>query len=207
MNDDFLTNAPDSPASRGERAAAAIGSSTLLNLLEAMIQLSERNQREHKVFTQDLKSVRNDLQGSFREFIDQTQKAYQHLRKEVHGEKRVSLALLNELLDLGMDLEHITAARPRIGDNMSTEEIEAAARWADSIEVQSRKVQSALLRHGIHPYDAVIGSPYDPKLHERIGSKRVEGMGPLLIAEQHQRGYASQQPEFVLRRPQVFVTE
>src|SRR5262245_9605355 len=126
MNDDFLTNAPDSPASRGERVAAAIGSSTLLNLLEAMIQLSERNQREHKGFTQDLKSVRNDLQGSFREFIDQTQKAYQHLRKEVHGEKRVSLALLNELLDLGMDLEHITAARPRIGDNMSTEEIEAA---------------------------------------------------------------------------------
>jgi hypothetical protein len=32
-------------------------------------------------------------------------------------------------------------------------------------------------------------------------------MGPLLVAEQRQRGYASQQPELVLRRPQVYVTE
>ena len=41
----------------------------------------------------------------------------------------------------------------------------------------------------------------------RVGSKRVEGMGPLLIAEQREHGYASQQPEFVLRRPKVVVSE
>ena len=67
--------------------------------------------------------------------------------------------------------------------------------------------QAALLRHGIQPYDAVIGSPYNPALHERVGSKRAEGMGPLLVAEQRERGYASQQPEFVLRRPKVIVSE
>ena len=65
----------------------------------------------------------------------------------------------------------------------------------------------ALLRHGLHPYDAVISSPYNPALHERVGSARVEGMGPLLVAEQKERGYASQQPEFVLRRPKVIVSE
>ena len=57
------------------------------------------------------------------------------------------------------------------------------------------------------PYDAVIGSAYDPRLHERVGSKRAEGMGPLLVAEQQERGYASAQPDFVLRRPKVIVSE
>ena len=52
-----------------------------------------------------------------------------------------------------------------------------------------------------------VSSPYNPALHERVGSKRVEGMNPNLIAEQRERGYASQQPEFVLRRPKVIVSE
>ncbi len=207
MSEDFSTLASEGAGSLAERAALAVGSSTMLSLLEAMIQLSERNQREHKVFTQDLKAVRDALTASFRGFVEETQKAYQQLRKEVHGEKRISLVLLNELLEIGQDLEHLTAAKPKAGDGMSAEDIQSLVSWADSVAVQSRKVQSALLRHGIHPYDAVIGSAYNPALHERVGTRRVEGMGPLLIAEQQQRGYASQQPEFVLRRPQVYVTE
>jgi len=201
MNDDLAMNTPE------ERAVHTLGSSTLYNLLEAMIQLSERNQREHKLFTKDLKDVRDAMLGSFNNFADLTQKAYQQLRKEVHGEKRVSLVLLNELLELGQDLHEVAVARPPIHASMTPEEVEAVVRWADAVEVQSRKVEAAMTRHGIHPYDAVIGAAYDPKLHERVGSKRVEGMGPLLVAEQRQRGYASAQPEFVLRRPQVYVTE
>ena len=46
-----------------------------------------------------------------------------------------------------------------------------------------------------------------PGALERVGSKRVEGMGPLLVAEQRQSGLASAQPEFVLRRPKVIVSE
>ncbi|MBY0231046.1 MAG: nucleotide exchange factor GrpE, partial [Gemmataceae bacterium] len=83
----------------------------------------------------------------------------------------------------------------------------AVAKWMEAVEVESRKVDAALKRHGIHAYDAVIATPYDPKLHERVGSKRVEGLGPLMVAEQRQAGYASQQPEFVLRRPKVVVSE
>ena len=64
-------------------------------------------------------------------------------------------------------------------------------RRADAVEVQCRKVGASLVRHGIHRYDAVIGSPYNPAMHERAGSKRVDGMDGLRIAEQVQHGYAS----------------
>jgi molecular chaperone GrpE (heat shock protein) len=207
MSDDLSTGLPDSLPSPRERLAASVGSSTLLALLEAMIQLAERNKAEHKLFGQDLRAVRDAVKENYNAFAGEMQKAFQQMRKEFHGEKRVSLALLNELLELGLDVEQIAAARPRIAEGMSAEEVLAVTRWADAVEVQSRKVQAALMRHGIHPYDAVVGSPYNPALHERVGTRRVEGMGPLLIAEQRQHGYASQQPEFVLRRPQVYVTE
>ena len=97
------------------------------------------------------------------------------------------------------------AARPKV--ELSGEEGAALSRWADGVEVQSRKVAAALIRHGIHRYDAVIGSPYNPAMHERVGSKRVDGLEALRVAEQTQHGFASQQPGFVLRRPKVIVTE
>ena len=200
MNDDLAPEA--------SRAAAppvgdepTLGMSALYKLFEAFIALRERNERQHKLFEQSLTRSRDDIKGSFNSFAADTQRAYQQLRQEIHGEKKVSLALLNELLEIGQDLEAIVAARPDPGQQ------EALTRWTEAVEIESRKVQSALARHGILPYDAVISSPYNPALHERVGSARVEGMGPLLVAEQRERGYASQQPEFVLRRPKVIVSE
>ncbi|HKI35654.1 MAG TPA: nucleotide exchange factor GrpE [Gemmataceae bacterium] len=200
MSDDFVTDSTreEPPARAG---LPTLGGSTIFRLCEEVIALREMNNRQHKLFDQAMIKARDEMQRSFNSFAGDTQRAYQQLRQEIHGEKRVSLALLNELLELGMDLQHIVASRPAANDP------EAVARWADAVEVESRKVQAALLRHGIQPYDAVIGSAYDPKLHERVGSQRAEGMGPLLIAEQRERGYASQQPEFVLRRPKVIVSE
>ena len=178
-----------------------LGSSSIYRLCEEVIALRETNHRQHKVFEQTLAKVRDALQASFNSFAADTQRAYQQLRQETHGDKRISLALLNELLDVGSELEQIVAARPR-PDNP-----EAVTRWADAVAVEARKVQDALRKHGIHPYDAVVGSAYNPALHERVGSKRMEGMDALRIAEQREHGYASQQPEFVLRRPKVIVTE
>src|SRR5262245_29283433 len=114
MSEDVFKNLSESDGTRSS-LAPTLGASTLFNLLEAMVQLAERNQREHKVFSQDVKSVRDSLQGSFNNFAAETQKAYQQLRKEIHGEKRISLVLFNELLEVGQDLEHVVAARPRIG--------------------------------------------------------------------------------------------
>jgi molecular chaperone GrpE (heat shock protein) len=178
-----------------------LGTSTIFRLCEEVIALREMNNRQHKLFEQTLQKSRDAIQVSFNSFAADTQRAYQQLRQEIHGEKRVSLSLLNELLEINHDLELIVAARPKPDDAQAT------TRWADAVEVQSRKVQAILLRHGIHPYDAIIGAAYNPALHERVGSHRVEGMDALRIAEQRECGYASQQPEFVLRRPKVIVTE
>lgn len=181
-----------------------LGMSSVYRLFEAFIALREKNTREHKVFENTVTRARDSLQDSFNTFAAQTQKAYQQLRHEFQGEKRASLTLLNELLDLAIELNHIVASQPQLPP---APEFELLRRWMRSLEVQNRKVQDSLHRHGIHRYDAVIGAPYDPKLHERVGSKRVDGLEALRIAEQRERGYASQQPEFVLRRPKVIVTD
>jgi molecular chaperone GrpE (heat shock protein) len=183
------------------RDNGTVWSSSLYRVCEELIVLREKNDRRLKLFEQTVTKVRDALQASFNSFAGDTQRAYQQLRQELHGEKRVSLALLNELLDVGLDLLQIVAARPAAGDAV------ALARWADGVEVEARKVEAALRRHGIHPYDAVIASPYNPALHERIGSRRAEGMDALRIVEQREPGYASQQPEFVLRRPKVIISE
>ena len=207
MNSDMLPSYPSPekeqepappPASRGN---STLGASSIYRLCEEVIALRETNSRQHKLFEQTLSKTRDALQTTFNNFAADTQRAYQQLRQEIHGEKRISLALLNELMEVGFDLERIIAARPPADD------AEAVARWMETIEVESRKIQAALLRNGLQPYDAVIGSAYNPALHERVGSKRVEGMDPLRVAEQLEHGYASQQPEFVLRRPKVIVTE
>src|SRR5262249_29167653 len=161
----------------------------------------ERNTRQHTKFERQMNAVRDDLKTSFNSFAADTQRAYQQLRQETVGEKKVSLALLNELLEIGQDLEHIVAAKPSLDD------VAALKAWAESIEVESRKGQAALLRHGIFPYEAKVADPYDPKFDERVGKVRVEGLGPNLVAEVVEKGYASQQPDFVLRRPKVKVSE
>ena len=201
MNDEFknpltLTNDPDAPT---------LGMSSVYRLFEAFIGLREKNERQHKLFEQTLNRARDSLQSSFNTFAAETQKAYQQMRQEMVGEKKFSLSLLNELLDLAIELDHIVAARPAAPAVGA--EGEVLERWMAAIEIQNRKVQDSLRKYGIHPYDAVVGAPYNPALHERVGAKRLEGMDALRVAEQVQRGYASQQPEFMLRRPKVLVTE
>jgi molecular chaperone GrpE (heat shock protein) len=200
MNDDIkaLPSAPDA-----ETPPQSM--SSIYRLFEAFIALREKNERQHKFFEQTLKQARDSLQGSFNTFAADTQKAYQQLKQDVQGEKRFSLALLNELLDLAIELDHIVSSAPEGLNGSSTEE--TCQRWLEAVKIQNRKVQDALKRFGVHPYDAVIGAPYNPALHERVGSMRLDGMDGLRIAQQRERGYASQQPEFILRRPKVLVTE
>jgi molecular chaperone GrpE (heat shock protein) len=201
MNGEFPQSAAGDLEAGTTRELDTLGSSTIYKLCEEVIALREYDKRQLRSLEQTLNKVRDELKTSFNSFAADTQRAYQQLRQETHGEKRVSMALLNELLEFAHDMQVIVLARPAFDD------AEAVQRWSEAIEVQSRKVDAALLRHGIHPYDAVISSPYNPAIHERVGSKRVEGMGPLLVAEQVERGYGSQQPEFVLRRPKVIVSE
>jgi hypothetical protein len=178
-----------------------IWSSTLYRVCQEMIELRETTKRQLKLFEQTLNKQRDAVQGGFNSFAADTQRAYQQLRQEITAEKRFSLLLLNELLDIGIDLQRIVAARPH-GDIA-----EALAAWGDSVEVEMRKVHALLAQHGIHPYDAVVGQPYSPALHERVGGTRLEGLGPMQVAEQREGGWASQAPDFTLRRPKVLVSE
>jgi molecular chaperone GrpE (heat shock protein) len=203
MNDDFKEYKTPLKAP-AEPDVPTMGMSSVYRLFEAFIALREKNERQHRLFEQTLNRTRDSLESRFNSFASETQKAYQQLRQEVVGEKKFSLALLNELLDLALELDHILTARPSVPDGP---EADLWRRWLEALEIQDRKIQETLVRFGIHPYDAVIGASYDPKLHERVGSRRVDGMDALRIAEQRERGYASQQPEFVLRRPKVIVTE
>jgi molecular chaperone GrpE (heat shock protein) len=201
MNDAFLPSTAGGSEAGTSRAPDTLGSSTLYKLCEEVIALREYDKRQLRSLEQTLNKVRDELKTSFNSFAADTQRAYQQFRQELHGEKRVSVALLKELIETAHDLQAIVAARPDAKD------VEAVQRWIEAVEIESRKLDAALLKHGVQPYDAVISSPYNPALHERIGSKRVEGMTPLLVAEQVERGYASQQPEFVLIRPKIIVSE
>lgn len=115
------------------------GTSSLYRLFEAFIGLRERNERQHKLFEQSLAKARDTLQASFNSFAADTQRAYQQLRQEITGEKRISLVLLNELIELGFELEQIASARPRLsipgeaGEAIATGLMQwksSAARWA-----------------------------------------------------------------------------
>jgi molecular chaperone GrpE (heat shock protein) len=179
----------------------SVAPSTIQRLVEEMIALRETTARQLKFFDQSLRQTREETTTNFNNFVNETTRVYQQTRQELHGEKRNALALQNELLEIALDLARIMSAKPAATD------ANAMTAWAESVGVLTRKVETMLERHGILPYDAQISSPYNPALHERVGNKKVDGMGPLLVAEQLERGYASAQPEFVLRRPKVLVSE
>jgi molecular chaperone GrpE (heat shock protein) len=181
--------------------ARGVAPSTTQRLLEEMIALRETTGRQLKFFDQTVRQLKDESTTNFTNFVTETTKAYQSMRTELHGEKRHALAVQTELLEIAFDLARIVKARPAEGDAAGL------FAWSESVGVLSRKVEQIIARHGIQEYHAVIGSAYNPAIHERIGNKRVEGMGPLLVAEEMEPGFASQQPEFVLRRPKVLVTE
>src|SRR6516225_9483763 len=106
MSDAFLPGATSADAATA-RNDHTLGSSTIFRLCEEVIALREMNNRQHKLFDQTLAKTRDDLKSSFNSFAADTQRAYQQLRQETHGEKRVSMALLNELLEVAHDMQVI----------------------------------------------------------------------------------------------------
>src|SRR5439155_2582077 len=88
MNHDLKTLAAT------DNDAATLGMSSVYRLFEAFIGMREKNERQHKLFDQTLTRARDTLQSSFNAFAADTQKAFQNLRNEIHGEKRFSLSLL-----------------------------------------------------------------------------------------------------------------
>jgi len=200
MSDDILQGAGKEPLT-ASGDLQTLGSSTLCRLIEEMIRMRGRNEAQHKLFESTLTKVRDEMKSSFNSFAADTQRAYQQLRQDVQGEKKHNLTLLMTLLELSVELEHLTNVRPDLDDR------DAVGRWAEAVGVQSRKIKAALKQHGVVEYNAQVGSPYNPALHERVGSARFEGLGPLLVGEQKEPGYASSMSDFKLVRAKVIVSE
>jgi molecular chaperone GrpE (heat shock protein) len=194
---------PRSELDAAPRDDNTLGSSTLHELCAEMIRLREKNDRQHKLFDQTLTKVREALQSSFNSFAADTQRAYQQLRQEMQGEKKFSLGILTTLLEIGQELEHLRA----IGETLDPTKPESVKGYLDGIAVQSRKVQASLKQVGIVPYEPQPGTPYNPALHERVGSARFEGIPPLMVGRTAEPGFASQQPDFKLVRAKVIVSE
>ena len=116
MSEDLQVSAEPTRAGRDSRDNQTLGSSTIYKLCEELISLRERNNRQHQEFERKMNGVRDELKGSFNSFAADTQRAYQQLRQELTGEKRASLALFNEFLDVALDLQHIIEARPQPED-------------------------------------------------------------------------------------------
>jgi molecular chaperone GrpE (heat shock protein) len=200
MNDDYPLGSETPAAGREDHT---LGSSTIYRLCEEVIALREYDKRQLRSLEQTLAKVRDELKTSFNSFAADTQRAYQGLRQEVQGEKKFSLNLLLTVLEIGQELEHLT----KVGGEVDPANPEAVKGFVEGVAVQSRKVQATLKRLGVVPYEPQLGSAYDPKLHERVGSDRFEGMGPLLVGKVVEPGYASQQPDFKLVRAKVIVSE
>src|SRR3954464_13776158 len=130
MNDLSPSDEPRDSSMRPSMEELTQGTSSLYRLFEAFIALREKNERQHKLFEQSLAKSRDSIQASFNSFAADTQRAYQQLRQEFHGEKRVALVMLNELMELGLDLEQIVQHRPQ--GKLPGEEGEKAARWMDA---------------------------------------------------------------------------
>lgn len=194
-------SSPETPAVVSD-VVESVAEPTLRRLCAELISMRERNDRQHRLFEQTISKLQDDFQGRFAQFALETQQAYQRLRDELNADKRLSVALLNSLVDLNLDLQRIEQSRPS-----SEATPQSFAQWSEAFAIAARRAEATLVQLGVHRYDAVIASSYAPALHERIGGLRVEGMGPYLVARQIEPGYASQQPEFVLRRAKVLVSE
>lgn len=178
------------------------GLTPLARLCEEVIALRERTDRQHRTFEQLLAQTRDDMSAGLRQFVAEAQAAYQYLRDELTGEKRFSLSVLAALIDRACDLNRLAKSCPAL-DGQSPELI----RWADAVSAAARQADTDLARLGVFRFDAAFGEPYQPALHERIGSKQTAGLDPLRIAEQIDPGYACRKPDVVLRRAKVLLSE
>src|SRR5260370_13258027 len=156
-----------------------MGMYSVYRLFEAFIALREKNERQPKLFEQTLNRARDSLQGGFNTFAGDTQKAYQQLRQDVQGEKKFSLTLLNVILDLGIEMNHILESKPK--QVPTGPEGEALQNWLKSLEVQNRKLWDDIRRFGIHLYEAPVGAPYNPALHDSVGSTPISHLSALQI--------------------------
>ena len=141
MNDEF-SGLSDQATSTRQRLAESVGSSTLLRLLDAMINLGERNKAEHKLFASELRAARDAVKDNYNSFAGDMQKAFQQMRKEFHGEKRAATQAWFEAKEMEKERKRLAA-----------EEKEQAAKKAEPAKPRAEKeFRERPVRKGKKPF-------------------------------------------------------
>jgi molecular chaperone GrpE len=127
-------------------------------------QLGEQVRREHELYLRALADFEN-----YRRRIERERES--SARSEVRN-------LILPLLDV---LDDFDRAIKQIGSSASPAVVEG-------VEAIRRKFMHVLEEQGVTPFDSV-GNPFDPTMHEAIGSVRSDEFESGLVADELQRGY------------------
>ena len=126
-------------------------------------RLKGESRREHEMCLRALADFDN-----YRRRIDRERSATAQRAK-----REVLLPLLEVLDDLDLASRHLDGVPSSI---------------AEGLQAIHRKLLRLLEAQGVTPFDS-IGQPFDPTLHEAIGSIRSDKYEPGTVAEEVQRGY------------------
>ncbi len=126
-------------------------------------RLNEELRREHEMYLRALADFENYRQRVVRERASAARS----------GTRAMVLSLL-ELLD------SFDRALPHIEDGASS--------FSQGVQAIHRKLQALLEAQGVTPFKSV-GEPFNPELHEAIGSVQSDKYEPGSVVDELQRGY------------------
>ncbi|HEX7229686.1 MAG TPA: nucleotide exchange factor GrpE [Candidatus Binatia bacterium] len=126
-------------------------------------RLEDEVRREHDLYLRALADFEN-----YRKRVDRDRASVAR-----SGKRDVILALLSVLDDLDRALEHVGEAPPSV---------------AEGLQAVQRKFLRLLEAQGITPLQSV-GEPFDPVLHDAIGTVESDEVESGAVAEELARGY------------------
>jgi molecular chaperone GrpE len=142
-------------------------------------RLKEELRREHDMYLRALADFDNYRRRVERERASAARS----------GKREMILSLLGVLDDFDRALAHVG---------------NAPAALSDGLRALHRKLLGLLEAQGVTPFKS-LGEPFNPELHEALGSVRAEDQKPGTVAEEMQRGY--RWGDDVLRHARVRVAE
>jgi molecular chaperone GrpE len=184
---------------------------------EAQGQRAEREAEEQVERDLDQLAEARRERDEYLELAQRTQADFENYRKRVVSETaearvRGKAELARELIPALDNLERAIRssgidpdARPGAGDqDPPSREVSARDALAQGVALVYRELRASLERAGVEAYDPA-GEPFDPALHEALGTRPAEGAKPGTVVETLDRGYRLDGQ--VLRAARVVVSE
>ncbi len=193
--------APQSPeieteteAQRAEREAEELVERDLDQLAEA--------RRERDEYLELAQRTRADFENYRKRVARETAEARLRGKAELARELIPAIDNLERAIrSSGIDPD----ARPGAGDqDPPSREVSARDALAQGVALVYRELRGSLERAGVESYDPA-GEPFDPALHEALGTRPAEGARPGTVVETLDRGYRLDGQ--VLRAARVVVSE